>query len=163
MSVQTGGGTCVFLWKHCSSYCLLVLHQCWSAAIIGSLTALMLFLALFWKEVCSKRKEFASKGANSFHLEKTPSQKGVGVQESKQKATKNCKRWQKIYQMYWFPLTPYYSYSKTEQVHMASWWCLEEMMIELQTVDCLFKYFRVNMWLKRVSSRGWFGLRRREI
>ena len=47
-----------------------------------------LFLRSFWKWVFSKRNEFAPiLGANSFLLEKTPFQKGLGVKEMKLEVT----------------------------------------------------------------------------
>ena len=50
-------------------------------------------LVPFWKGVCSKRKEFQGKnllplGANSFLLEQTSFQKGLGMQASKKEVTK---------------------------------------------------------------------------
>ena len=55
------------------------------------------------KSVFSKRKEFLPLGTNSFLLEKTPFQKGLGVQESKQESqncllSKNCRKLTKCIQ-----------------------------------------------------------------
>ena len=53
-------------------------------------TTLLNFFAPFWKVVYSKKKEFAPPRSKFFLLEKTPFQKGIGVQESKQEATNVC-------------------------------------------------------------------------